>query len=389
MKTICVFTSSRADYGILKPLLKLLKKNNNFNLQLLVSGMHLVPQYGNTIEEIEQDNFDISAKVDILLASNTRSSVAKSIGIGLINYSDILEKLKPDISIVLGDRFETFSFSIACHVLNIPLVHIHGGEITEGAIDDGFRHSITKLSYLHFTSTEEYRQNVIQLGEEPFRVFNVGALAIDNIKNLVKLSREEFEKRLGIKLKKYNFLITYHPVTLDKDLSKIQFSSILKALDKFNDTLLIFTAANADPEGMKINDMIKDYTKNNTNKAIFIPSLGQFLYFNALNFVDVIIGNSSSGIIEAPSFKIPTINIGDRQKGRTKAISVIDSSYDTEEIYTKIKYALSDDFQKICKSCVNPYGDGNSAKKIINILENYSFDNIKKKFYKIRGNNLE
>lgn len=387
-KKVCVFTGTRAEYGLLKPLIDEIRKEPDFELQILVSGMHLSPEFGLTYQEIEKDGFVINEKVEMLLSSDTPVGITKSIGIGLIGYADALERLNPDLAVVLGDRFEALAFAIACYIARIPIAHLYGGETTEGAYDEGFRHSITKLSYLHFTATEEYRKVVIQLGEYPDRVFNVGALGIDNIKKMKLLSKSEVEKFLGINFKKYNFLITYHPVTLEGNNAEYQISQLIEALEEFEDTLLIFTKANADTEGRIINKVIDDYVEKNRHKAIAYTSMGQLLYLSTMQYVDAVIGNSSSGIIEAPSFRVATVNIGDRQKGRIRAKSVIDCCYDKNEIVKSIKRAISKDFKESIKNVENPYGDGNTSEKIIKIIKQIEIKDLKKDFYRVKINGL-
>lgn len=382
---ICVFTGSRAEYGLLKPLMEKIKQEPDFELQTLVSGMHLSPEFGLTHKEILKDGFKVDEKVEILLSSDTPVGICKAIGLGLIGFPESLERLKPDLAIVLGDRFEALAFAISCYVMRIPLAHLYGGEATDGVIDEGIRHAITKFSYLHFVSIEEYRKVVIQLGEDPDRVFTVGALGIDNIMNIEKLSREELEKRLGIKFRKINFLVTYHPVTLEDNTSEWHFRNLLEALDSFEDCLIIFTKSNADTYGRIINKLIDDFVRRKSDKAVAFTSMGQVIYLNTLRYVDAVIGNSSSGIIEAPSFKIPTVNTGDRQKGRVKAKSIIDCGYNTEEIKNAISKALSEDFRKEINDVINPYGDGRAAEKIVTILKQKipEIKDIKKSFYKL------
>lgn len=387
-KKICVFTGTRAEYGLLKPLIDEIRKEPDFELQILVSGMHLSPEFGLTYQEIEKDGFVINEKVEMLLSSDTPVGITKSIGLGLLGYADALKRLNPDLAVVLGDRFEALAFAIACYIARIPIAHLYGGETTEGAYDEGFRHSITKLSYLHFTATEEYRKVVIQLGEHPDRVFNVGALGIDNIKKMKLLSKTEVEKSLGINFKKYNFLITYHPVTLEENNAEYQISQLIKALEEFEDTLLIFTKANADTEGRIINKVIDDYVEKNRHKAIAYASMGQLLYLSTMQYVDAVVGNSSSGIIEAPSFKVATVNIGDRQKGRIRAKSVIDCGYDKDEIVKSIKKAISKDFKESIKNVENPYGNGSASEKIVEIIKQIEIKDLKKNFYKVKVNGL-
>lgn len=382
-KKICVFTGTRAEYGLLKPLIEEIKQSEDFKLQLIVSGMHLSPEFGLTYKEIEKDGFNIDEKVEMLLSSDTPTGITKSIGLGLIGYADALKRLNPDLAVILGDRFEALAFAIACYIARIPIAHLYGGETTEGALDEGFRHAITKLSYLHFTSTEEYRKVVIQLGEHPDRVFNVGALGIDNIKKMKLLSKEEVEKVLGMNFKKYNFLVTYHPVTLETNTAEFQIRQLIQALDEIEDSLIIFTKSNADTDGRIINKIIDEYVSNNRDKAVVFTSMGQLLYLSTMQYVDAVVGNSSSGIIEAPSFKIATVNIGDRQKGRIKAESVIDCGYNKDEIKMAISKAISKDFKEKIKNIFNPYGDGKTSQRILQILRNFEIYTLKKDFYKV------
>ncbi|MCX7870446.1 MAG: UDP-N-acetylglucosamine 2-epimerase [bacterium] len=384
-KKICFFTSTRADYGILRPLIKKIKNDKNFSLQIIASGMHLSPEFGLTYKEIEKDNFKIDKKIEILLSSDTSIGISKAMGLGIISFSEALDNLKPDIVIVLGDRFETLAFAIASYILKIPIAHLYGGEFTFGAIDEAFRHCITKLSFLHFTSLEYYRQRIIQLGEEPNRVFTVGALGIDNIKNMKLLSRKEVEKYLGKKFKKKNLLITFHPVTLEKDTTEYQLGELLKALDELENTLLIFTKSNADPSGRIINEIIEEYYEKNKEKVVLFTNMGQLLYLSTMKYVDAVVGNSSSGIIEAPSFKIGTINIGDRQKGRVKPESVIDCEPNYKSIKNAITKLYSNEFQNILKKVINPYGDGNAADRILNILKEFNPESLKKEFYVLKN----
>ena len=380
-RKVCIFTGTRAEYGLLKPLMEEMEKEPTLELQVVVSGMHLSPEFGLTYKEIEKDGFKIDEKVEILLSSDTPVGICKSIGLGIISYSEVLEKLKPDLVIILGDRFEALAFAIASHVHRIPIAHLYGGELTYGAIDEAFRHSITKMSYLHFTSTEDYRKIVIQLGESPDRVFNVGALGVDNIRKMKLLSKEELEKKLGFRFGRKNFLITYHPTTLEKGTPGKQFENLLSVLEEYEDINLIFTRANADTEGRVINYMIDEFTQRNKRRAIAFTSMGQLLYLSTMQYVDAVVGNSSSGIIEAPSFKIGTINIGDRQKGRIKAESVIDCEPTKESIRRAIETLYSSDFQSKLRNVVNPYGDGYAAERIVRVLSSVNILTIKKEFY--------
>jgi UDP-hydrolysing UDP-N-acetyl-D-glucosamine 2-epimerase len=385
-RKVCIFTGTRAEYGLLKPLMDEIKSDPDLELQIVASCMHLSPEFGLTYQEIEKDGFNINEKVEMLLSSDTPSGIVKSMGLGMIGYTDALNRLKPDITVVLGDRFEALAFAIASFVNRIPIAHLYGGEATEGLIDEGIRHSITKLSYLHFTSTEEYRKRVIQLGEEPERVFNVGALGIDNIKKMKLLNKDEIESKLGIKFKSKNLLITYHPVTLKKDESEKEFKALLNVLKEIEDTLFIFTKPNADTEGRKIIKLIEEFVKENNHKAISFTSLGQLNYLSIMQYVDAVVGNSSSGIIEAPSLKVPTINIGDRQKGRIRAKSVIDCKGTEEDIKRALVIIYDKNFRENLQNIDNPYGDGNSASKIKNILKVHKINSIEKSFYNINFN---
>jgi len=382
-RKICVFTGSRAEYGLLKPLMDEIKSDPELELQIVASCMHLSPEFGLTYEEIEKDGFLINEKIEMLLSSDTPTGIIKSMGLGLIGYADALNRLKPDITVVLGDRFEALSFAIASYINRIPIAHLYGGEATEGSIDEGIRHAITKLSFLHFTSTEEYRKRVIQMGEDPNRVFNVGALGIDNIKKINLMSKEELERELNIKFKQKNLLVTYHPVTLQEKQSEKELKALLNVLEELEDTLIIFTKTNADTEGRSLIKMIEDFVYKNQDKAVLFTNLGQRKYLSLMRFVDAVVGNSSSGIIEAPSFKIPTINIGDRQKGRIKPESVIDCPGVESEIRKAIDKAYDKNFRTKLLNITNPYGDGNSAVRIKNILKSFNFKNVQKSFFVI------
>ncbi len=380
-RKICVFTGSRADYGLLKPLILKIKDSNNYDLQIVASGMHLSPEFGLTYQEIEKDGINITKKIEILLSSDSYSAMAKSTGLGIVSFVDVLNELSPDLIIILGDRFEALAFAIACYFLKIPIAHIHGGEITLGSLDDGIRHSITKLSTLHFTSTEIYRKRVIQLGESPERVFNVGALGIENIVNMKLLQKNEVEKIINKKFKDRNLLITYHPTTSDNGDTIKNLNELLKALDELNNTLLIFTKSNADSEGRKINKILENYTQQNSDKTVLFTSMGQLLYLSTMKYVDAVVGNSSSGIIEAPSLKIATINIGDRQKGRVKSSSVIDCLPEYNSIKKALNIIYANEFRQKLKNVVNPYGVGNTSEKIMNVLSNFDFKINQKEFY--------
>jgi len=383
-KKICVVTGTRAEYGLLYWLMKEIQATSDLQLQVIATGMHLSPEFGYTLRDIEQDGFVVDDKIEILLSSDTDVSIAKSIGLGVIGFSGSFDVLKPDMILVLGDRFEIFAAATAAMVAKIPIVHLHGGEVTEGAYDEAFRHSITKMSFLHFTASEEYRRRVLQLGEDPDRVFNVGALCTDNIQKLNLLSKKDFEESINFELGCRNLLITYHPETLDDAASKVQFFNLLSALDELRETRLIFTKANADSDGRIINRMIDDYVKERCDKAVAYQSLGHVRYLSAMKYVDGVVGNSSSGLLEAPSFNIGTINIGDRQKGRVKSESVIDCSPTKESISAALRKLYSGDFQKRLERVESPHGNGGVAEDIVSKLMGCSLVGVqKKKFYDI------
>ena len=382
-RKVCVITGTRAEYGLLYWLIKEIESDQELALQLIVTGMHLSPQFGLTYKEIEKE-FKINKKIDILSSSDTDKDISKSMGLAQISFAETFEELRPDIIVVLGDRYEIFSAVAAGMIARIPIAHIHGGESSEGAIDEAIRHSITKMSHLHFTASEEYKNRVIQLGEDPERVFNVGGMGIENINRLELLSKDELEKSLNFKLNKKNILITFHPVTLENKTSETQFKELLDAVDELDDTNIIVTKSNSDSGGKIINKMIDDYVVQNNHKSVGFASLGQLRYLSAMQYIDAIVGNSSSGLIEAPSFKIGTINIGDRQKGRIKADSVIDCLPNKESIRNAFDILYSKKFQSGLKTIQNPYDQGNSSKNVIKALKTDLLDNIlKKSFYNL------
>lgn len=345
--------------------------------------MHLSPEFGLTYKEIEKD-FKIDKKIEMLLSSDTSIGISKSMGLAQISFAEAYEDLKPDIVVVLGDRYEIFSATSAAMIARIPIAHLHGGETTEGAFDEAFRHSITKMSHLHFAATEVYRKRVIQLGENPNKVFNVGGLGVDNIKKLELLSKNEFEKSIDFKLSKKNILITFHPVTLEDQPAKEQFQVLLDVVDELKETKIIFTKANSDTDGRAINQMIDSYVRNNSDKSIAFASMGQLKFLSALQFIDALVGNSSSGLLEAPSFNIGTINIGDRQKGRIKAKSVIDCEPNKLSILDAFNILYDEKYQEKLQKIQNPYGNGGASVKIKEIIKNVDLSNIlKKSFYDI------
>jgi len=379
---ICVVTGTRAEYGLLSNLMKFIKNDSDFKLQIIVTGMHLSPEFGLTYNEIEKDGFNINNKIEMLISADTPSAISKSMALGLAGFADAYNQLNPDILVVLGDRFEIFAASIAATFARIPIAHISGGESTIGAYDEAIRHSITKMSWWHFVANKKYLKRVLQLGENPKRIFNVGGLGVDIIKNTKLLTKSQIEKRTGIKFGKKNLLITYHPVTLEKESSQFFFQSLLDILNKLDDTYLIFTMPNADTDSRVIKRMINKFVLINKNKSISFDSMGHLNYLSTLQFVDGVVGNSSSGLAEAPTFKIGTINIGDRQKGRLKSESIIDCKPNKLSISNGIKKLYNKDFQKKISKVVNPYGKGDATLKIIKILKEEKIPTEpKKEFY--------
>lgn len=381
-KKVCLVTGSRAEYGLLRPLIDELLSEESLTLQLLVTGSHLSPEFGLTFQEIEGDGYSIDEKVEVIMSSDSPVGICKSMGLGLISISEAYVRLRPDLVIVLGDRYEIFSAVSAAHISRIPVAHLHGGEITEGAFDDALRHSITKMSCFHFTSTEVYRKRVIQLGESPDRVFNVGAIGLDNIMQLKLLSKTGFEAETGLKLNRRNLLCTFHPTTLEKGTSVQQITSLLNVLEHLEETSFIITKTNADTEGRIINQLIDEFEKKNVNRCKVFENMGGLRYLSAMQYVDAVIGNSSSGIIEASSFGIGTVNIGNRQKGRIKSELVIDCEPTETGIAAALKTLYSSGFKVLCERASNPYGDGHTAPRIVKILKESCFNQtIQKKFY--------
>ena len=379
-KKVCVVTGTRAEYGLLRWLMDGLNKSTKLELQIIATGMHLSPEFGLTYKVIEGDGFKINSKVEMLVSSDTPNGIVKSLGLGMIGITEAFEKLRPDLLLVLGDRYEILSAVIASMIFRIPIAHLHGGEATEGLIDESIRHSITKMSHLHFVATEDYKNRVIQLGEQPEKVFQVGGLGIDNIFNLKLLKKHELERLIDFELGNKNLLITYHPVTLEYNTSERQMKELLDALNDLKDTHLIFTMPNADTDGRVIFKMIKEFVENRAN-AKYFTSLGQLRYLSCIKYVDGVIGNSSSGIIEVPSFKKGTINIGDRQKGRKKAKSIIDCDPTRDSIKEAIDRLYSSDFETILENTINPYGNGGASEAIVSILEEISFEDMLKKSF--------
>ncbi|KAA6183977.1 UDP-N-acetylglucosamine 2-epimerase (hydrolyzing) [Thiohalocapsa marina] len=380
-KRICVVTGTRAEYGLLRWVMEGIRQSPVLELQLIATGMHLSPEFGLTVEAIEADGFQVDRKVEMLLSSDTAVGVTKSMGLGMIGFADALAQLQPDLLLVLGDRYEIFAAAAAGMIARLPIAHLHGGETTEGAFDEAIRHSITKMSHLHFVAAEEYRQRVIQLGEQPERVFLVGGLGIDNILRLKLLTREALETALDFKLAPRNLLITFHPVTLEHNTSAAQMDELLAALAELDDTGLIFTMPNADTEGRVLFRQIQDFCVRHPNARAY-TSLGQLRYLSCIQHVDGVVGNSSSGLAEVPSFRKGTVNIGDRQRGRLRAESVIDCAPERAAIGNALARLFSNSFQAQLPGVQNPYGNGGASEAIVKVLEQRSFGSLlKKQFY--------
>ena len=384
-RRICVVTGSRAEYGLLYWLMRDIQTDEHFQLQIAVTGMHLAPEFGLTYRVIAEDGFTIDEKVEMLVSSDSWVGIAKSIGLGIIGFADAFYRLQPDILVVLGDRYEIFAAAQAAMAARIPIAHIAGGDITEGAVDEAIRHSISKMSHLHFVTNEVSAKRVRQLGENPNYIFNVGSPGLDSIKQMRLLDRKELESELDFQFKARNLLVTFHPVTLDEISSVVQMRELLTALDSLEEeTGILFTGANADAEGRQLNQMIMEFVGSHPNSKYF-QSLGQLRYLSAISHVDAVLGNSSSGLYEVPSFKKPTVNIGNRQKGRLQAASVINCIAEADQI----RKAINKAYQMDCSQVVNPYGDGNSSQKILQILK--SIDNYRvlltKYFFEVNLNN--
>jgi len=382
-RKVCVVTGTRAEFGLMRLLMQQIADAPDLDLQVLATGMHLSPEFGLTYREIEQAGFAIDARVEMLLSADSSSAVTKSMGLGLIGFADAYARLRPDLIVVLGDRFEIFAAAAAALIAGIPIAHLHGGETTEGAFDEAIRHSVTKMSHLHFVAAEEYRRRVIQLGEQPERVFLVGGLGIDAIKQIEPLGRAELEASLDFTFGPRNLLVTFHPVTLEGQSSSQQMAELLMALDTQADTHIIFTMPNADTGGRELIELVEAYVATRPHTRAY-TSLGQLRYLSCMRVVDAVVGNSSSGLAEAPSLGVATVNIGDRQKGRLSAASVIDCAPDREAIIAALQSALAPEFQAKLPYVDNPYGNGGASNKIVDILRTYPLDGIlKKSFYNL------
>lgn len=382
MKTITVLTATRAEYGLLSPIIKALKKCPEFCVKVVATGAHLSPEFGLTYQEIEKDGIQIDKKIEILLSADTPSAISKSMGLAMLGFADYFDEGRPDALLVLGDRYETLAVCCAAMNERIPIIHLYGGETTEGVVDEAVRHAITKLSYLHLTSTEDYQKRVIQLGENPKRVHTVGGIGVENALNVPLLSKEQLETELDFKLDCSYSVVTFHPVTLEEASAEKQCKELLGAFDRHPELKYIVTKANADADGRVINRLMEDYANKHSNVRVY-DSLGMKKYLSALKYADMVVGNSSSGLVEVPSFRIPTINIGDRQRGRIRATSVLDVEPDADKIALAMSRVLEADFQKVCQNTVNPYGDGNTSEKVVAAIKDMFSGGIelKKKFY--------
>lgn len=382
MKKICIVTGTRAEYGLLRPLIKRIKEDDELQLQLVATGMHLSPEFGLTYKEIESDGFIIDEKIEMLLSSDTAIGISKSMGLAMIGFADVFERLKPDMVVILGDRYEIFAAASVAMISRIPIAHIHGGETGAGTIDNMIRHAITKMSLLHFTSTEEYRKRVIQLGEQPNNVYNVGSLGVENIKELGLLSKEDLEKDLNFNIDDKTILFTFHPLSLEPDLVQQQFSEVLSAFNRVEEIKIIFTKCNSDTGGRIINEMIDKYVADNPGKAISFFSLGIIKYLSAVKYVKAVVGNSSSGIIEVPSLGTYTLNIGKRQEGRIQSDSIFNCDPVAEDVLEKLSLIIEK--PKLSK-VNNPYEKENTSMNIMKVIKERIFmdDFLEKKFYDV------
>lgn len=388
-RRICVVTGTRAEFGLLRWVMQGIAEAESLELQVVATGMHLSPEYGLTYHEIEAAGFGIDARVEMLLGSDTSTAVTKSMGLGMIGFADVFERLAPDLVLVLGDRFEILAAAAAALIARIPLAHLHGGEKTEGAFDEAIRHSITKMAHLHFVAAEEYRNRVIQMGEYPDRVFNVGGLGVDAIKRLALLPRDALEADLGFELGPRSLLVTFHPVTLEGEAESIrQMQALLDALDTLDDVRLVFTLPNADTGGKALARLVERFVAHHP-RASHHASLGQLRYLSLLAQVDAVVGNSSSGLAEAPTFGVPTVNIGDRQKGRLQAPTVINSVPEEAAILAAIRLAFSSGFRRGIGGVVNPYGDGGAASRIVDVLSSHPLsDLLAKRFHDLPAQDI-
>ena len=386
----CVVTGSRAEYGLLLPLLRRIEASKLLSLQIVATGMHLSPEFGLTYRNIEADGFRIDDRVEMLLSSDTSVGVTKAVGLGVIGLADVFGRAPPDVVVLLGDRFETFAAAQAAFLARLPIAHLHGGESTEGAFDDSLRHAITKMAHLHFVAAAPYRDRVIQMGESPERVFQVGALGLDNIGALDVLPKAAVEERLEVRLGTPTFLVTYHPVTLATEGPGRALRALFDALDAFPNASVVMTGSNADPSGRVIERAMRDYAEQRPGRAAFRTTLGHHLYLNTMRFADVVVGNSSSGLIETPALGKPTVNLGERQGGRLRGPSVIDCVEEASAIRSALERALSDEFRSRLDPRENPYGVGGGiAQKIVSVLEQADLGALRmKRFHDLPPNEV-
>jgi UDP-N-acetylglucosamine 2-epimerase (non-hydrolysing)/GDP/UDP-N,N'-diacetylbacillosamine 2-epimerase (hydrolysing) len=383
-RKLAVITGSRAEYGLLYWLMREIEGDNQLQLQIIATGMHLAPEFGMTVSQIEDDGFVIDERVESQLSSDTKVGMAKSLGLGTLSMADALRRLTPDIAVLLGDRYEILAAAQVAALMGIPVAHLSGGEVTEGAVDDWIRHSISKASWWHFVATDHYRRRVIQLGESPERVFNVGDPGLDSFNRLPLLDRSALEEQLGMHLGGPFFLVTFHPATLDAEAPAVSFRNVLAALDAFPDASVLLTKPNADAGGRELAALAEEWAEKNAQRARCFVSLGQLRYLSAMRLADVVIGNSSSGIVEAPAAKAATVNIGSRQDGRLKATSIIDCDSKTENIIAAIRKALSSEFRKTLANTVSLYGDCGASVRIKNILASEPLPlTLKKNFHDV------
>ena len=380
-RKVCVITGSRAEYGLLRWLMHEIEDDQDLELQIIATGTHLSHEFGLTYREIEADGFKIDKKIEMLLSSDSSIGIIKSMGLGLIGFADALDSIKPEVIVVLGDRFEILVAAQAAMMMNIPIAHISGGEITEGVVDDRIRNALTKLSDFHFPANEDYRKRIIQMGENPSFVLNFGDPGLDSLVRLELISKEKLEADLDFKLGKINFLVTFHPLTLSPENSFAEMSELLLALDFFPEAHIILTKPNADMGGRSLSELVDVYFANNRDRVYVCSSLGSLKYLSAIKLCDVVIGNSSSGIVEAPALKKPSVNIGNRQTGRLKAESIIDCQPRKEYIKAAIEKALSSEFQNKLNSTTLFYSSEEASRKIKNYLKEIELDSNKVKIF--------
>lgn len=384
MRKICVYTSTRADYGLLRNLIRQIHVCRELDLRLLVTGTHLTPGQGMTVSEIIEDGFTPDKMIDIRLEGDSSKDICQSMGVSIHEYGQYFSEKSPDLLVVLGDRFETFCCAASAQVCRIPVAHIQGGETTQGAFDEGFRHCITKLSHIHFPCCGAYRQRIISMGESPEHVHDVGALGVENIRQMTVMDRKMLEESIGFKLDRPFFLVTFHPVTLEENTARRQFAELLSALDEFSEHKIIFTGSNADPGGQDILELQEEYIKKHSNRAMMAISLGYLRYLSAMHLCEAVVGNSSSGIYEAPVLRVPTVNIGDRQKGRIRTRSVIDCPPSKDEIVSALKIAGHELFRSDLMQMVIPFEKQGTAERIMRVIKNVDLTNIlKKRFFDV------